>query len=93
MRSPHPRRGPDAAGILALLPPVAVFPAIGFERPVANAALFSRVVLDGPVGFSDLFRNVMVAVLGNAVGGGLLVGAVYGFSRGARRDRGSIPSV
>jgi nitrite transporter NirC len=82
----------DAAKIFVLWLPVAVFVAVGFEHCVANMALFSLAILDGPVGFRELFRNLMFTVPGNIVGGGLLVGAVYWFTGGARRERGAMPS-
>ncbi|MFD3760366.1 formate/nitrite transporter family protein [Streptomyces sp. NPDC058622] len=66
--------------------------AVGFEHCVANVALFSLAILDGPVGFSDLFRNLMFTVPGNVVGGGLLVGAVYWFTGGSRRECGTYRS-
>ncbi|MFD3933806.1 formate/nitrite transporter family protein [Streptomyces sp. NPDC058611] len=82
----------DAAKIFVLWLPVGVFVAVGFEHRVANKALFSLAILDGPVGFSDLFRNLMFTVPGNVVGGGLLVGAVYWFTGGSRRQSGTCPS-
>ncbi|MDJ0381339.1 formate/nitrite transporter family protein [Streptomyces sp. G-G2] len=83
----------DAAKIFVLWLPVAVFVAVGFEHCVANMAVFSLAILDGRAGFGDLFRNLMFTVPGNIVGGGLLVGAVYWFAGGARRDRGAVASA
>ncbi|WP_353962694.1 formate/nitrite transporter family protein [Streptomyces sp. NBC_00249] len=82
----------DAAKIFVLWLPVAVFVAVGFEHCVANTALFSLAILDGPTAFSDLFRNLMFTVPGNVVGGGLLVGAVYWLTGGAWRECGVLPS-
>ncbi|MFD4243016.1 formate/nitrite transporter family protein [Streptomyces sp. NPDC058525] len=82
----------DAAKIFVLWLPVAVFVAVGFEHCVANMAVFSLAILDGSASFSDLFRNLMFTVPGNVVGGGLLVGAVYWFTGGARREPGAFPS-
>lgn len=82
----------DGAKIFVLWLPVAVFVAVGFEHCVANMALFSLAILDGPVSFGDLFRNLMFTVPGNIVGGGLLVGAVYWFAGGARREGGLFAS-
>lgn len=82
----------DAAKIFVLWLPVAVFVAVGFEHCVANMALFSLAILDGSVGFGDLFRNLMFTVPGNVVGGGLLVGAVYWFTGGSRREDGTCSS-
>lgn len=82
----------DAAKIFVLWLPVAVFVAVGFEHCVANMALFSLAILDGSVGFGDLFQNLMFTVPGNVVGGGLLVGAVYWFTGGSRREDGTCSS-
>ncbi|MEU9231918.1 formate/nitrite transporter family protein [Streptomyces subrutilus] len=83
----------DAAKICVLWLPVAVFVAAGFEHCVANMAVFGLAILDGAASFSDLFRNLMFTVPGNVVGGGLLVGAVYWFTGGARREPGASPSA
>lgn len=77
----------------ALWLPGAVFVAVGVERRVANGATFSPAILDGPAGSGDLFRDPMFTVPGNAVGGGLLVGAVYRFTGGAPLEVGASPSA
>ncbi|MFD8634473.1 formate/nitrite transporter family protein [Streptomyces sp. NPDC059533] len=71
---------------------MAVFVAVGFEHRVANMALFGLAVLPGSASLSDLFRNLMFTVPGTIVGGGLLVGAVYWFTGGARREDGMFAS-
>ncbi|MER5872431.1 formate/nitrite transporter family protein [Streptomyces sp. NPDC002044] len=94
--STEPRRGSSVpGGRRPNLRPVAagrVFVAVGFEHRVANMALFSLAILDGPVGFSDLCRKLMFAVPENVVGGGSLVGAVYWFAGGFRRESGTYRS-
>ncbi|MDG4860721.1 formate/nitrite transporter family protein [Streptomyces sp. T-3] len=76
----------DGAKTLVLWLPVFVFVAAGFEHCVANMALFSMGIFDGSATFGELFHNLAFTVSGNIVGGGLLVGAVYWFTTGAKRS-------
>ena len=90
--------------VLAIVPPITAFVAMGFEHSVANMyfiplglllagdaevlAATGRAAMDLSAftwsGF--LWRNLLPVTLGNIVGGGLMVGAVYWFIylRGAR---------
>lgn len=77
----------DGAKTLVLWLPVAVFVAVGFEHCVANMALYVLALFDGVAGGAGLLRNLAYTVPGNIVGGGLLVGATYWFTGGARRVR------
>ena len=76
----------DGAKTLVLWLPVFVFVAAGFEHCVANMALFSLGIFDGSATFGELFHNLAFTISGNIVGGGLLVGAVYWFTTGAKRS-------
>lgn len=75
--------------VLAIVPPITAFVAMGFEHSVANmyflpvALLIERegAVPDVP-GLdwgSFLVENLVPVTIGNVIGGGLLVGAVYWF--------------
>lgn len=84
--------------IFAVVPPVAVFVAAGFEHSVANMYLipYGLLIRDwlGPefwhattqdwpmlstVGWDLLWRNLLPVTIGNLIGGGVFVGAVYWF--------------
>ena len=81
--------------ILAIVPPITAFVAAGFEHSVANMffipfALFVKsdsdfVAAHGPSGLAQvtradfLTRNLVPVTIGNVIGGGLMVGAVYWF--------------
>jgi formate/nitrite transporter len=82
--------------ILAVVPPIAAFVALGFEHSVANmyfvpVALLVKTDgawLDATAGLPDLgdltwghflLDNLLPVTIGNVVGGGLMVGAVYWF--------------
>jgi formate/nitrite transporter len=67
--------------VIALVFPISAFIAAGFEHSVANLYFFSMALLlepaVGAVMVPDMVRNLVAVVLGNAIGGGVLVGLVY----------------
>ncbi len=72
--------------ILAILLPVATFVAAGFEHSIANIYFFTLALLindlgtaDAAVSVSGAINNLVPVILGNIVGGGVLVGLVYWF--------------
>ncbi len=72
--------------ILAILLPVATFVAAGFEHSIANIYFFTLALLindlgtaDAAVSVSGAVNNLVPVILGNIVGGGVLVGLVYWF--------------
>ena len=69
----------DAAKLVVLWWALLAFIASGFEHSVANMTTFGLGVFGGSASWSDLWRNLAFTVPGNVVGGGLLVGLVYGW--------------
>lgn len=71
----------DGAKLVVLFWCLLAFVASGFEHVVANMTIYSlglfEHVKDATVG--GFVRNLLLVGLGNLVGGGLLVGAGYGF--------------
>ncbi len=72
--------------ILAILLPIATFVAAGFEHSIANIYFFTLALLihdagaaDAAVSISGAIGNLVPVILGNIVGGGVLVGLVYWF--------------
>lgn len=83
--------------VLAIVPPIAAFVAMGFEHSVANMYFIPLGLLLGAdaealeltgraaadlsalTWASFLWRNLLPVTLGNILGGGLMVGAVYWF--------------
>jgi formate/nitrite transporter len=67
--------------VIALVFPISAFIAAGFEHSIANLYFFSMALLldqgSSPTMVAGMARNLVAVVLGNAVGGGLLVGLVY----------------
>jgi formate transporter len=91
--------------ILAVIPPIAAFVALGFEHSVANmyfipVALLIRTDdawIEASSGLPDLSNvtwtdflvdNLLPVTIGNIIGGGLMVGAVYWFVYLRRRQEG-----
>lgn len=84
--------------ILAVVPPITVFVAAGFEHSVANMFILPLGLMikagapesfwaglgQGPASFDMLtlggfFGNLVPVTIGNLIGGGVMVGAVYWF--------------
>lgn len=67
-----------AGKILAILFPITAFVALGFEHSVANMYLIPiGMASAGVINIVGLLHNLFFVTLGNMVGGGLLVAAVY----------------
>ncbi|MFN0058481.1 MAG: formate/nitrite transporter family protein [Planctomycetota bacterium] len=76
-----------AARMLLIIPPITLFVAAGFEHSVANMYFIPSGYLiqeslapDFPgVTIAGFGKNLLAVTLGNCLGGGVLVWAVYGF--------------
>lgn len=69
----------DGAKLAVLWWALLAFIGSGFEHSVANMTLFALGVFGDAATWGDLARNLAWTVPGNVVGGGLLVGLVYGW--------------
>jgi nitrite transporter NirC len=74
------RASSDGAKLAVLWWALLAFIGSGFEHSVANMTLFSLGVFQGVADWSMLTRNLLWTVPGNIVGGGLLVGLLYGWA-------------
>lgn len=75
------------AKIVALLMGVTVFAYMGYEHVIANSALFAIALLFDP-GAVDLLhtsKNFVWSLLGNYVGGGLVIGLFYAYLNDNRK--------
>ncbi len=58
--------------------PVTAFVAAGFEHSIANMYFFPLAMLLGaPISVADALRNLVPVIVGNIVGGSVLVALVY----------------
>jgi formate/nitrite transporter FocA (FNT family) len=69
----------DLTKSLVMLISVFVFAFLGFEHSVANTVLFLIVGLQEGINVLGAVGNVAIALLGNFVGGGILIGLYYAY--------------
>ena len=76
------------AKIVVLMMGVTVFAYMGFEHVVANSALFAVALFEQPenVNVLQVGKNFLFSLLGNYVGGGLVIGLFYAYLNDHRRD-------
>jgi formate/nitrite transporter len=69
------------AKIVVLMMGVIIFAYMGFEHVVANSALFVMAFLEQPesVNLLQVNKNFLFSLLGNYVGGGLVIGLFYAY--------------
>jgi formate/nitrite transporter FocA (FNT family) len=78
----------DFTKSLAMIMSVFVFAFVGFEHSVANTVVFSIVGLQGGVDVGLALGNIGIVLLGNFVGGGLLIGYYYAYANDDRKFLG-----
>ena len=69
----------DLTKSLVMIMSVFIFAFLGFEHSVANTVLFSIIGLKDGIDVGLAAANVGIALLGNFVGGGLLIGLYYAY--------------
>lgn len=77
----------DVGKMLVMIASVFVFGFVGFEHSVANTVLFSIVGLQEGIDVGLALGNLGIVLLGNYVGGGLLIGLYYAYANDDRRFR------
>ena len=79
----------DSEGVKVVAMNVAVmlFAFLGFEHSVANSVLFLVEGLHAGIDVGAALANVAVVLLGNFVGGGLLIGWYYAYANDPARSR------
>lgn len=75
----------DIAKMVAMNVAVFIFAYLGLEHSVANTVLFTIVGLSHGIDVGLALANVGVALLGNFVGGGVLIGLYYAYVNDPRR--------
>jgi len=75
----------DFTKSLAMIMSVFVFAFVGFEHSVANTVVFSIVGLQGGLDLVPALGNIGIVLLGNFVGGGLLIGYYYAYANDYRK--------
>jgi formate/nitrite transporter FocA (FNT family) len=69
----------DITKVVVMIASVFIFAFLGFEHSVANTVLFCIVAMQESVAPGPAVGNVAIALIGNFVGGGLLIGIYYAY--------------
>lgn len=83
----------DFTKSLVMVISVFVFAFTGFEHSVANTVLFTIHGLGNGLDVGLALGNVGIVLLGNFVGGGLLIGWYYAYANDDRRHAGGLPDA
>ncbi len=77
----------DVTKALAMIMAVFIFAFLGLEHSVANTVLFTIVGLSEGIDVGLAAGNVAIALVGNFIGGGVLIGLYYAFVNDDSRFR------
>jgi formate/nitrite transporter FocA (FNT family) len=77
----------DLTKALAMIMSVFIFAFLGLEHSVANTILFTIVGLKSGIDVGLAVGNVAIALVGNFIGGGVLIGLYYAFVNDDSRFR------
>ena len=69
----------DIVKALVMIVSVFVFAYLGFEHSVANTVLFTIVGVDHGIAILPAIGNIVICLIGNWVGGGVLIGLYYAY--------------
>jgi formate/nitrite transporter FocA (FNT family) len=83
----------DLTKSLVMLMSVFVFAFLGFEHSVANTVLFSIVGVQEGINLVAAAGNVAIALVGNFIGGGVLIGLYYAYVNDDARYRRDHPEA
>ncbi len=83
----------DGVKVTAMVVSVLLFAFLGFEHSVANTVLFTVQGFQQGVDVPLALGNVGVALVGNFVGGGLLIGLYYAYANDAQRHQRTHPKL
>lgn len=75
----------DLTKSLVMIVSVFIFAFLGLEHSVANTVLFTIVGLSEGIDLGAAAANVGIALVGNFIGGGLLIGLYYAYANDDRR--------
>lgn len=75
----------DLTKAITMVVAVFMFAYLGFEHSVANTVLFTIAGLDGGIHLGNALANVGIALAGNFIGGGLLIGWYYSYCNDDRK--------
>ncbi len=83
----------DGVKVAAMVVSVLLFAFLGFEHSVANTVLFTVEAMQGGINYGLAIGNVAIALVGNYIGGGLLIGLYYSYANDSERHKRTHPSL
>ncbi len=83
----------DGVRVAAMVVSVLLFAFLGFEHSVANTVLFTVEGLRNGIDIGLALGNIGIALVGNFIGGGLLIGLYYAYANDSERHRRTHPSL
>ncbi len=83
----------DLTKSITMIMSVFIFAFVGFEHSVANTVLFTIVGLKDGIDVALATGNVVIALLGNYVGGGILIGFYYAYVNDDRKAKQDTPGI
>lgn len=75
----------DVAKILTMVVAVFLFAYLGLQHSVANTVLFTVYGLEDGINVGQAAANVGIALVGNMIGGGILIGFYYAYANDRSR--------
>ena len=83
----------EGVKVVAMNVAVMLFAFLGFEHSVANTVFFTTVGIGNGIAVWPAIGNVCIALIGNFIGGGLLIGWYYAFINDPMRHLGNESSI
>ena len=83
----------DGVKVIAMVVSVLLFAFLGFEHSVANTVLFTVEALQNGIDIWPALGNLGVALVGNYIGGGLLIGLYYAYANDEKHHRRTHPKI
>lgn len=83
----------DGVKAAAMIVSVLLFAFLGFEHSVANTVLFTIEGLHSGIDVGLALGNVGIALIGNYIGGGLMIGLYYAYANDSEHHRRTHPSL
>lgn len=83
----------DGVKVAAMVVSVLLFAFLGFEHSVANTVLFTVEALRSGIDYGLAAGNIAIALVGNYIGGGLLIGLYYSYANDSERHARTHPAL
>ncbi len=83
----------DVVKVLVMMSSVFIFAYLGLEHSVANTVVFTMYAFQGSLDYMAALANVGIVLIGNYIGGGVLIGFYYAYVNDEARFLRKHPEV